>query len=288
MVKRVAGCFAAIAVMSTTHAFPADMAIKAPAPASAPIYSWTGFYFGFNGGWGWSRNNVDFTGDGQNNAGNDFISRVFDNVQNFNQITRTLSVDSKGGAIGGGQTGYNWQFASVWLAGLEADIQASGLSGDTTIQSSTRPLQLTAHDNLKWFGTVRGRVDYLATERLLIFGTGGLAFGGTNERADFTSTGFTAVGQNTTIACGASGNCLTGQNSETRAGWAAGGGFEWAFTKTTVPHLTTIKVEYLHVALPDSTLLMTTAGTNATGNGTVTATFHNNFDLLRAGLNFLY
>ncbi len=283
---KLASYLVAFATLTATPVLAAD--IVAPPPVSAGAYNWTGFYFGFNAGWGWSRNHVDFTGDGQDNAGNDFISRVFDNVANFNQITRTLSLNSKGGAIGGGQIGYNWQFRGPWLAGIEADFQASGLRSDATIQSSTRPLQLTAHENLNWFGSARGRVGYLVTERLLIFGTGGLAYGATNEGADFTSTGFAATGKNTSIACGASGSCVTGENSQTRVGWTTGGGLEWAFTNTSAPRAITIKVEYLHVALPDSTLLMTTAGTSATGNGTVTATFHNNFDLVRAGLNFLY
>ena len=40
----------------------ADMAVKArpPAPVIAPIYDWTGFYIGGNGGWGQSRNCWDF------------------------------------------------------------------------------------------------------------------------------------------------------------------------------------------------------------------------------------
>ena len=40
----------------------ADMAVKArpPAPVIAPIYDWTGFYIGANGGWGQSRNCWDF------------------------------------------------------------------------------------------------------------------------------------------------------------------------------------------------------------------------------------
>jgi outer membrane immunogenic protein len=31
------------------------------------------------------------------------------------------------GVIGGGQIGYNFQVAPIWLAGLEADIQGSGM-----------------------------------------------------------------------------------------------------------------------------------------------------------------
>ncbi len=42
-------------------ALAADMAVKAPPPAPLPvIYNWSGFYIGGNGGWGQSRNCVDF------------------------------------------------------------------------------------------------------------------------------------------------------------------------------------------------------------------------------------
>jgi outer membrane immunogenic protein len=46
------------------------------------------------------------------------------------------------------------------------------------------------HDDLKteWLATVRGRVGYTPVERLLIFGTGGLAFGSVNNTITATTT----------------------------------------------------------------------------------------------------
>src|SRR5260370_17715835 len=50
-----------IALGAAAPASAADMAVKAPPPpVVAPIYNWTGFYIGANGGWGQSRNCVDF------------------------------------------------------------------------------------------------------------------------------------------------------------------------------------------------------------------------------------
>jgi outer membrane immunogenic protein len=40
-----------------TPAFAADMAVKAPPPAPAPLYNWTGFYAGLNFGVGWGTSN---------------------------------------------------------------------------------------------------------------------------------------------------------------------------------------------------------------------------------------
>src|SRR6266849_11123955 len=44
----------------------ADMAVKArpPAPVLPPIYDWTGFYIGANGGWGQSHSCGDFLNAG--------------------------------------------------------------------------------------------------------------------------------------------------------------------------------------------------------------------------------
>src|SRR6266446_51343 len=77
-------------------AFAADVGTKAPAyraPPLAPVFSWTGFYVGVHGGYGWSSN------DG---------------------------LDLKGG-FGGGQVGYNYQMNNfVW--GIEGDIAGADIS----------------------------------------------------------------------------------------------------------------------------------------------------------------
>ena len=42
-----------VALCTAGTAMAADMAVKAPPPAPIiPIYNWTGFYIGGNGGWG--------------------------------------------------------------------------------------------------------------------------------------------------------------------------------------------------------------------------------------------
>src|SRR5450631_4286401 len=62
---------------------------KAPPPMVAPIYDWTGFYIGANGGWGQSRNCVDFVG-----------------------VAGVVVADGcreRSGGLVGGQLGYRWQ-----------------------------------------------------------------------------------------------------------------------------------------------------------------------------------
>jgi outer membrane immunogenic protein len=82
----------------------ADMAVKArpPAPVLAPMYDWSGFYIGANGGWAQSRNCWDFVNDGV------FILGTF-----------TEGCNSRSGGVVGGQIGYRWQ-ASQWVFGVEA------------------------------------------------------------------------------------------------------------------------------------------------------------------------
>jgi outer membrane immunogenic protein len=235
-----------------------------------------------NGGFGWGRNNADFTGDGQNGSGNDLISRVFDGPRNFNQLTRSQTISSEG-AFGGGQFGYNWQFSGAWLAGIEADIQASDLHGNFTRVGPIIAISLSAEQKLEWFGTARGRLGYVVNERFLVFGTGGLAYGQTEETSSFFSTNFGgATSPVSTITCVIHAPCLGGQGSQTLVGWTAGAGTEWAVT-----HNLTVKFEYLHIGLPDSTMVMS-AIAPAIGNATVTATFRNQYDLVRAGVNWRF
>ena len=268
----------AMAFMRTASA--ADMPLKAA--IESPVYNWTGFYVGLNAGFGWGRNDADFTGDGQNGSGNDLISRVFDGPRNFNQLTRSQDIKSDG-AFGGAQFGYNWQFAGVWVAGFEADIQASGVRGNFTRVAPLVGLSLSAEQKLQWFGTARGRLGYVVNERFLVFGTGGLAYGQTEETSSFFSSNFGgATSPVSTIICVVGAPCLGGQTSNTSAGWTAGGGIEWAVTN----HVT-LKAEYLHIALPDSAIVMR-ALAPATGNATVTANFRNQYDIVRVGANWRF
>ena len=115
--------FAAIVMAGAAPASAADMAVKAAPPPPLPvIYNWSGFYIGANGGWGQSRNCVDFV-----LAAVDFRDGCRD----------------RDGGLFGGQIGYRWQ-ASQWVFGLEAqgdwaDLSSSRISiFDPTISSTVK------------------------------------------------------------------------------------------------------------------------------------------------------
>jgi opacity protein-like surface antigen len=60
--KKPATAIAAIALIGTP-AFAADMAVKAPPPPPAPVYSWTGWYVGGNIGYSRGKADTDFNSD---------------------------------------------------------------------------------------------------------------------------------------------------------------------------------------------------------------------------------
>jgi outer membrane immunogenic protein len=133
----------------------ADLPRKAPAMvAPVPVFSWTGFYLGINGGYGWG------------STRGDLLDPLFGGPGQFD-------VD---GWLAGGQIGFNYQFpGSGFVIGLEADYQWASLEGDISVLGI-----VAARAELERFGTVRGRLGW-AWDRFMIYGTGGWAFGGRVE-----------------------------------------------------------------------------------------------------------
>lgn len=132
----------------------ADMPVKAR-PMVSPVYNWTGFYIGVNGGYGWSP--------------------YSDQLTDLSNAPILFSGLSPKGGFGGGQIGYNWQpVGSPLVLGIEADFQGSNIKNSQTWALATSTSQVTS------FGTVRGRIGY-AWDTWLLYGTGGFAFGHVNN-----------------------------------------------------------------------------------------------------------
>ena len=195
--------------------------------------------------------------------------------------TGTLAIGNASGFIGGGQFGYNQQLGN-FVAGLEADIQGiAGSSGNTGSATTTGVVvgvpvtsTQTATMGTKYLGTVRGRLGFLTTPTLLVYGTGGLAYGGVSATSSLSQTGTN----------GFVGNG-SGTLSDTRAGWALGGGLEWMFAPRW-----SAKFEYFHYDLgtasftssPNSTLFVTPVYQSLASSA------HFYGDVVRAGVNFHY
>ncbi|EKS36163.1 outer membrane protein [Afipia broomeae] len=281
---------AILSIAALSPALAADLPLKAP---SAKIYSWTGWYAGLNAGYGWQDKDAAFSGDSFGTipgAGTIFTDGLVDqslqgpstNHPAYRQAYRMS------GFAGGGQFGYNWQVAPSWITGFEADLQYANLKSSALFAAPDSgggvDLGATSSHQLKWFGTVRARLGYLITDRLLAFATAGLAYGETKGQAAISiihATGWN-VGAATTIICNGFSTCLSGAASQTSAGWTAGGGLEYAI----LPNIT-LKAEYLHIDLGDQTIRLNVQSP-ATGNGFANVTFSNAYDIVRAGLNFRY
>jgi outer membrane immunogenic protein len=250
---------------------------KAPVVA-AIVYDWTGFYIGGNAGYSWGRASTDGNLTGTQNvsvfrtAGPTLISST-NTVLASVPLTGRANVN---GFIGGGQAGYNWQ-REKWLFGLEGDIQYSDERGSADVclvaGCAIGTGLLTANYKLDWFGTVRGRVGFLPTERLLLYVTGGLAYGHVSASTPLLSWG------------------------STRAGWTVGAGAEAAIDRNW-----SVKLEYLYMDLGNvgssgatGTTVVNQLNTPGIGFNTVTTTtltsaFGTKFtdNIFRVGLNYRF
>jgi outer membrane immunogenic protein len=207
MMKRIVGA-AIVTAALTAPGLAADLGARSytKAPALAPVSTWSGFYVGGNLGYGWGNGNTDFS--------------FLPSPAAFGVNNATLGARSTG-VIGGAQLGYNWQMGSL-VTGLEADIQGSGVKGSgraaATLVSTGLPDAdagfVSSEPKLSWFGTVRGRLGITVTPELLLYGTGGLAYGQVDASANWSD--------GPSLQAPAS-------ISKTKVGWTAGAGAEWMF-----------------------------------------------------------
>lgn len=301
-----AGC---VAAMLSSSAAAADVATAAPGPVvGAPTHDWSGWYGGVNLGYGWSGNSAAFTGDGLSDywttgtgsgAGTVFIQNLMAYAYHldpeFDPFSRPLVYTQSftaSGVTGGAQLGRNWQVGSAWLIGLETDLQLSGIGGGAEYlepDKGAQAVRLGANSSqrLDWFGTARGRVGYLPDERLLVFATGGLAYGQTRSAAAVSvvgDTGWTIDGPTfaTSMVCPGHTTCFGGETSRLTAGWSAGGGLEYAIS----PRVT-LKAEYLHVDLGRSKVRLT-AQSPAVGDAFIDVGLKSAYDIVRLGMNYRF
>jgi outer membrane immunogenic protein len=277
-----------------------------PVVVAAPVYTWTGFYIGGNLGYSWGHAHTDLTGNGVTTTTFGFFPSPFGFTD-----SNTARLN---GVIGGGQLGYNYQFSPNGVLGFEADFQGSHERGSGTFtdpfSSSTChgffgntctvvvPIFGTAMTSyqakIDWTGTVRLRLGILVTDQLLIYGTGGLAYGrvsvsgSTNlSAAEVAFPPFTPGAAFTPATAGFGA-------SKTNVGFSVGGGIEGRLSYWLGPNWT-FKLEYLYLDLGslDTTstpfAIATSSGFILTSAGTINArTTHFTDNILRVGLNYKF
>ena len=232
------------------------------APVPECDFSWTGFYIGLRGGYGWSSND-------------DVHIRLFDENQDFIVDPSHQNLDSDG-FVGGGELGFNWQVGKWFVLGAEADFSGSDINGDSSRvhdipQFSPDMNEFRTSQDVDWFGTVRGRVGFVPWCRVMLYGTGGFAYGNVDDSGVLDFVPFGGLSH------------LPASHDETDTGWTAGGGVEFA-----IGHHWTIKAEYLYIDLGDHSAIAPQIPDLNTPSTFAQYRWDNAFHTVTAGLNFKF
>jgi outer membrane immunogenic protein len=177
--------------------------------AAAPIYDWSGFYLGINGGGASSHECYTLTA-------------ILGLVGTANEGCHNAT-----GGLVGGQIGYRWQSAA-WVFGLEAQGEWADLKGSNP--SLTALIPYTNQTKIDAIGLFTGHIGY-AWNNALLYVKGGAAV------TDNSYSSFFPVG-NIFAAAGVPFNAA----SETRWGGTVGTGIEFGFAPNW-----SVAVEYDHL-----------------------------------------
>lgn len=240
------------------------------------MFSWTGCYAGGNAGWIGSNDRIEPRMSG------DFLApgNLFADPANRALLEHQYR-SSGSGFSGGVQVGCNYQINN-WVWGVEADFQGSTLK--ETIDASYGPAPTTpglptnAHTEhlttgIDWFSTIRGRAG-VTWDRLLIYATGGLAIARVKASTDILFAGSVAFLPN---------NHFVGSQSETRTGFAVGGGLEYAFGNNW-----SMKAEYLYLDFGTFNYLAPDISGVAGPTSTWTTDVSPREHVVRVGLNYKF
>jgi outer membrane immunogenic protein len=260
--KKTLTITAVIAFGAVNQAGAADFPVKA-AGVLPIVYAWTGFYIGLNAGYGWGRDPVVETGDN--------VSGPPSGQQAINAGVIPSSLAGKSsGFVGGGQVGYNRQINQM-VIGFEADWQWANIKASQTVPTNLSPAFLpfttSASESLNSFGTLRGRLGFTPVDPVLVYVTGGFAFG----RAGVAAT---------IINPGCVGFCMAGSTFNIRSGWTAGGGLEWKLAPNW-----SVKTEYLYYDLGNVSQQL---GDPRFPGAFITQSVNFKGNIVRAGVNYWF
>jgi outer membrane immunogenic protein len=254
---------AAIAGARTASAADVNVRPYAGETFVVPVYNWSGVYIGGNIGYGWGRSS-------------DSASLSPGGPPVFTDSLRS----AMNGVMGGGQIGYNSQMQN-WLWGLEADFQGTGQSSTHSFTCPTGActaglipflpaifpgpaIAVTSRQQLDFFGTIRGRLGVVVVPTMLLYATGGLAYG--------------QVDTNSTLA-GAT------RAQSYNPGYVVGGGIEAAIGGDW-----TAKLEYLYLDLGTVSGSFSSTVAAVGGASALTENFSGRVtdSIVRAGINYRF
>jgi outer membrane immunogenic protein len=189
LLRRLAGATAGL-VLTGTSTFAADLGVAPPPPPPPPVFTWTGFELGVQVGGGAGRTTVNVEGD----------SAPFPRFPSSDAYTSS-------GPFGGVHVGFNYQFASPIVVGVQLEYNFAGITGT----ASAPPLNWL-ETSIRQFGSADARLG-VAFDRLLLYAIGGFAYA--DIRSQIQLDGL-APGINDFF-------------SVNRYGWDVGGGLEYNF-----------------------------------------------------------
>jgi outer membrane immunogenic protein len=214
-----------------------------------PAYSWSGGYVGLNVGYGFGRSS-DTAALG--------VPSLFVDTANL----------TANGFNGGGQIGFNVQMQN-WVWGFETDLQGTNQTSSHTFNCpaglcSASAIAVTTNQHLDLFGTVRGRAGVAVIPEVLLYATGGLAYGQVHTDSNLTQ----ATRQQSFVP-----------------GWTVGAGIEGA-----VGGGWSVRLEYLHIDLGKVNGVFTANVLVAGGAAIPVQGFdtHVTNDVVRVGFNYSF
>ncbi len=224
-------------------------------PPPIPAFSWTGFYIGVNGGYGFG---------GSSNASYSEYASAIGAVDFY---TPLIGPKLNGG-FGGGQVGYNYQINN-FVIGIEADGEGSGITASNVVVDPYfgQAVAIGTRSRVGVFGSARGRIG-VTFDRALFYATGGYAYGDirTSQIINYAD-GFGSY---------ASRNGF-------KSGYAVGGGVEYAFTNNF-----SVKGEYQYYDFGSRSLVAQQFAAGLAQPFTSYGHVRENFSTVRVGLNYKF
>ena len=233
-------------------ALAADLGVKTPLSGPAPAFSWSSCYFGLHAGGGFASKDIT-----------DPVQFAQDSILGAGTTVGTTTAHvSPSGAVIGGQLGCDYQFAPNWVVGIEGAASGATMKGSTSVglPAGFPGDQALVSSRTDFLPSITGRLGY-AIDHTLLYGKAGVAW---------ASSKYTVVGS-------LQGTGLDFEGFDTRTGWTAGAGVEWAFSRNW-----SVNVEYDYYSFGSGT---TSLSDNINGfAGQVDA--KQSIQVIKAGLNF--
>lgn len=240
-------------------------------PTQSHAGEWSGFYGGIQIGAFWSKESS--ASINQISGNNSFF---------FGARVPTSLAPEPSGVIGGVQAGFNLSAKNL-IVGLEADFSVGNSERSASEIRRVFPANFTTtiKSDVKWLSTFRARVGFLTSDRLLFFGTGGVAIAKIQNEFNYTSDAtITFLGGPGVLRCEENVPCFSATRGKTQIGWTFGGGFEYALSNSIK-----LKTEYLFIDLGNQQLSEMKSDPVLVGVVGLSTSVDNEFHLARTGLS---